>query len=160
MKRLLAFLLVSFGLSQSVFAQTGCVDVQKAFDQITTADRFGAAHAANWATVQQLFGTPTETNEVSGRVSTFIYAYRGCSLEFEISTEGKIQTKSVRLLASPSTPSAPVTSVQVLRTPTAIVNNNNQVEVAQAIKSLDATLQQLKIQLSDLERVVLRKYFG
>ena len=139
--RLLAFVFVGLALSQSVFAQTGCVDIQKAFDQVNTVDRFGAGYASNWATVQQIFGTPTETKEVSGRVSTFIYAYRGCSLEFGISTEGKIQNKNFRLVASQSSPSVPVTSIQPVRSPAAaIVNNNDQVEVAQAIKSLDAPL--------------------
>jgi hypothetical protein len=155
MKRLLACLLVSFGLSQSGFAQTGCGEIQKAFDQINTVYRFGAASASSWATVQQIFGAPTQTTEVSGRVSTFIYAFRGCSLEFEIGSEGKIETKKFRLVASQSTPSGPVTSVQPLRAPAAAtVNNTNQTEVAEAIKSLDATLQQLKTQISDLERVL------
>jgi hypothetical protein len=156
MKRLLACLLLSFGLSQSGFAQAGCGEIQKAFDQINTLYRFGAASASTWATVQQIFGTPTETKEVSGRVSKFIYAFRGCSAEFEIGTEGKIETKNFRLLAAPpSTPSAPMTSVQPLRAPPAVTaNNSNQNEVAQAINSLDATLQQLKTQISDLERVL------
>src|SRR5262249_52675871 len=84
MKRFLACFLLTFGLSQSGFAQTGCGEIQKAFDQITTVYRFGAASASSWATVQQIFGAPTETKEVSGRVSAFIYAFRGCSIEFEI----------------------------------------------------------------------------
>src|SRR5215831_10815425 len=155
MKRLLAFLLLSLGLSQTVFAQAGCGEIQKAFDQINTVYRFGAASASNWAAVQQIFGTPTETKEVSGRVSTFIYAFRGCSIEFEIGTEGKIETKKFRLEATQSTPIAPVTSVQPLRAPAAAtVNNTNQNDVSQAIKSLDATLQQLKTQISDLEQVL------
>jgi len=155
MKRLLAFLLLSLGLSQTVFAQAGCGEIQKAFDQINTVYRFGAASASNWAAVQQIFGTPTETKEVSGRVSTFIYAFRGCGIEFEIGTEGKIETKKFRLVAAQSTPIAPVTSVQPLRAPAAAtVNNTNQNDVSQAIKSLDATLQQLKTQISDLERVL------
>lgn len=142
------FLVVlTLGLSQGLFAQTNCAEVQTRFNQVS--DNVYLSSGNNWTDVQKLFGNPTDTRQTSDRISGFVYVFAGCSAEFSINSEGKIYSKSFKLGTFPT--SGVVASTQAPKTSAAPTNPS---EIALAIKGLDATLQQLKIQIGNLERAL------
>jgi hypothetical protein len=154
MKRLILSVILALSLVTAAFGQSECADLQKKFDAV----RATPFNGDSWTAVQESLGTPSQSRQSNGRIASVVYSLAGCSAEFFISTEGKLYDKSFKLTSFPGAESAtnPSPATDSAAAPSV------SPEIAEAIKNLDSTLQQLKAQIAGLESMMhdLRKAAG
>jgi hypothetical protein len=143
-----------------------CVELHKKFDSINTATRL---FPSNWGDVQRLFGVPSrvEENKPYTGLTSLLYEFSGCPLEFRINSEGKVASKNFKLQASALAQDSgasgrqPLSVFDPIKAKAAVQGqvptNGDPSEMANAVVELRATLRQLQGQLSQLDRLLERQ---
>jgi hypothetical protein len=127
----------------SFFAQAqNCADAQKKFDAIVESVY---SSGTPWTQVQTVFGSPTRVEETLFNTTILHYSYPGCSIKFT-TRDGRVTSKSYALGSAAIFPEVAQNAAALPKT--------TPTELAAAIVSLQATANQLRDQLNQLDRAI------